>query len=156
MVRFVGLPATYEGTGCIREGMILHAAGPAAFDDTLIEDPSEDDSPAPIELHEREEEEWTSGDAAHILLIDTGLVHGTLPENRWLRPAEDYDCETLPPNVVRQFRLTHSATFGGGRGWKCEPTIPTLFDSLGLAWHDHPSKKRPVALRLRVIRTTRR
>ena len=98
-----------------------------------------------------EQEDWASGDSAQILLTDSGLVHGTVAENLWLEPGEDYACETLPPNAGQTFRLTYSPEFAGKRGWKCKPTIPRLLNSLGFTSTDYPSKNRPLGLRVSAV-----
>ena len=125
-------PTTSEGE--LREGCILHAA------DTLDE-----------AMESQPEEDWASDEDLSLKLTDTGLVHFTCPENSWMIPGTDYQCETLPPAESMRFQLKHSKKFSGDGGWTVEPTVPKLLSALGYSPADNLSKENAATLRVRLV-----
>ncbi|HEX6202321.1 MAG TPA: hypothetical protein VF100_04895, partial [Thermoanaerobaculia bacterium] len=84
---------------------------------------------------------------------DFGIVHGTEPENAWLRSGESYRLATRSPHPRRVFELTHSATFSGGRGWRCNPTVNRLLRDLGITVADFLRRDNRVTVPVEIHRS---
>jgi hypothetical protein len=142
-VELVGDTPVWDG-GQIREGFILHAGPNLGIDFPVTEAPvtrGADCEPTGVN-------DWNDDDACLLMLTDYGLVHGTEPENAWLRPGQNYIVETVPPHLPLTIRLIHAATFPGGRGWCAKPTIGTVLAQLGYPTPQHLARRNAVTLRI--------
>jgi hypothetical protein len=147
-----GSPPSVSG-GEVREGYILHFDSGAAVDRGQLELPEAQARPVDVPV-ESEDEDWGSSEGLVLKLIDYGVVHGSCPENGWLQSGETYTCRTLAPDPVEQFRLTHSPTFSGGRGWKLDPSAKQLLTKLGYATPSHLGESNAVTLRIQLAQET--
>jgi len=139
-VELVGDTPVWDG-GQIREGFILHAGPNLGIDFPVTRGADCEPEGVP---------DWNHDDAFLLMLTDNGLVHGTEPENAWLRPGQDYNVKTMPPHLPVTIRLIHTANFPGGRGWRVMPTIRNVLAQLG-----HPTPQnlaRQNAVTLRVVK----
>lgn len=145
-VELVGkAPHTVNGEVC--EGFILHA-GPTLGVSPPKTEPAVRPSTKVADREPGSANDWNDDNAFLLMLIDDGLVHGTVPENAWLVSGQTYIVETVPPHPALRIELVPSETFPGGRGWCADPTISDV-----LAQLDHPrpqylSRQNPVTLRV--------
>jgi hypothetical protein len=147
-----GSPPSQDGNQ-LREGYILHFDSSAVVDSAQLERPETPARPFDVPS-ESNDDDWGSSDGLVLKLIDYGVVHGACPENRWLEPGTTYSGETLGPDPVERFRLTHSPTFAGGRGWKIEPSAKQLLAKLGYSTPPHLGEVNAVTLRIHVAPET--
>ena len=142
-VELIGDTPVWDG-GQIREGFILHAGPNLGINFPLTEalvTKGTDCEPEGVN-------DWNHDDASLLMLTDYGLVHGTEPENAWLRHGQDYNVETVPPHLPVTIRLIHAANFPGGRGWRAMPTIRNVLTQLGHPTPQHLARQNAVTLRV--------
>lgn len=142
-VELVGV-APYMADGEIREGFILHAGPNLGIDFPVTEAPVTRGADCELEGVN----DWNDEDACLLILTDYGLVHGTEPENAWLRPGQDYNVKTVPPHLPVTIQLIHAANFPGGRGWRAMPTIRNVLAQLGHPKPQHLARQNAVTLRV--------
>ena len=125
---FIGDEAFVE-SGHLREGKIAHlnfCLGGWKPPD-LREDVQRATAPPASD-----DRDWNEEQGDFVLrFTDTGLVHGAVPENRWLVSGKDYDVVTADHFPTVAFRLVHSTAFAGGRGWRCEPSVKAILVERG-------------------------
>jgi hypothetical protein len=145
-VELVGsAPSVSDGE--IREGFILHAGPISGIGLPLLELPAtQGTSVADRDLEAAND--WNDDHGSLLKLTDYGLVQGTVPENAWLVPGQNYTLETLPPHAPLRFQLVHSPTFSGGRGWRADPTVRNVLVQLGLPTPTHLDRQNAVTLRV--------
>lgn len=141
----------------LQEGLILHATARAQAEfrsSNLVEIPvrslesTEGDAESRVD---EGEEDWNSDDSMLLFLTDYGAVHGTEPENKWMRPGEEYTLESQPPDKQIRFQLNYAATYSGGRAWRASPTVKDLVRQLGYQPPIHLNRTNGVTVRVKAI-----
>lgn len=141
-VRLEGEPPS-TGQVDLVEGAILHATAAARVPVpvAIAASPLVEQDPVGVS-----DDEWSGDGDLLIRLNDTGLVHGTDPENAWLLEVTARGFETVAPFPIVRFELYPSKQVGS---WRVRPTIPALLTQIGI---DQPiiSEKKAVTLRVRI------
>lgn len=142
--------APYATGGEIREGFILHAGSALGVNlqgaEVGITPGMSVAEPTP-----QITKDWNDDEAFLLMLTDYGVVWGTVPENAWLVRGQDYNVQTVAPQVPLRFQLVYAPNVSGGRGWRAVPTVRNVLTQLGQSTPVHLSRQNAVTLRVIVV-----